>query len=97
MGRRLAVANALLGLAACDSAVGDNYRASVLYGSAAAYLDRLGEVAHSSLGRMLEDDQRRLRQIMGEGNFDGAYQTGISLSSADAFALALEDRTADFD
>jgi tetratricopeptide (TPR) repeat protein len=80
---------AILGLAACASAIGRNSRAATLYGGAATLLDEFKLSFTPDLQRFVEGWRDRLRQTMGAADFAAAYQSGRSMSTAEAVDLAL--------
>ena len=80
----------LLGLAFCASFNGDDHRAAVLHGAADASLETVGE-AHEQVGTEFRaHDHRRLRDAMGDAEFEVAYTSGRTLSQRDAVALGFE-------
>jgi predicted ATPase/class 3 adenylate cyclase len=85
------VTYSLLGLAFCASFSSENHRAAVLHGAADAVLEQIGEAYEQIGADFRTHDHGRLREVMGEADFEIAYATGRSLAPSEAMALALED------
>jgi predicted ATPase/class 3 adenylate cyclase len=92
-GQHLDVSELLFGTACVAAWQGDYYRAARLYGAADTDMSTaLGVGAISWAGpeqQLREQEQERLRQLMGGDAFDAAYRSGTGLSRSQAMELAL--------
>ena len=64
-------------------------RAAVLHGAADAFRASVGEVWDPLEADMREQDQSRLRELLGDASFEAAYSEGKGIGKTDAIALAL--------
>ena len=92
IGARKILANALLGLACTATRAGDGVRAATLHGAFdGLWFDTLG-MAPESLEEpergVRDADRARLRELLGDGPFEAAYQTGRRIPIAEAMKLA---------
>ena len=81
-------AYALLGAASAAYYACDPHRAVVLYGSGDAVIDKLQLVWESVFRDRRNDQLATLRETLGHADFDATYQTGSTLSLAEAIAVA---------
>lgn len=88
------VAATLAGLATCATASGETTTDVQLHGAATAYWNRLSERATAEEPH-LKSDRQRLREVLGEKNFEIVYEAGQSLPVRDIIALALGEFGAD--
>ena len=88
-GDQFIVANAVLGFAFCQSAVGVDDEAAELHGVADSMLAQLHSVLEVTESRWHDEDQARLRERMGEAAFAAHYEIGVALPAPHALALAL--------
>ncbi len=92
-GIRLDVCEVLFGAACCAAWQGDLVKAARLHGAADVrirYAIADGSISWQPLEEALRvAEQRRLRDLLGEGHFDVAYQQGAGLSRLQAVELAL--------
>jgi predicted ATPase/class 3 adenylate cyclase len=90
-GARLGIAYALIGLAGCAAADGDDQRAAMLHGAVDALLLRLGESLYPDLDALKGPEVDRLRRKMGDAAFADAYEAGGRLSIQSSTALAVKE------
>ena len=87
------VAETIFCAACCAAWQGDHPRAARLFGAADVDLNasfEIGTVRWDEAEQGLrEDEQARLREVMGAGEFEQAYQAGTQLSPQQAVELAL--------
>ena len=92
-GMRIDTSQLVLGAACCATWQGDDDRAARLHGAADADLSRsieLGSIKWSAPEQgMREREQRKLRELMGDGPYEAAYRAGAQLTRAQAVELAL--------
>lgn len=83
----------IFGAACCATWEGDYARAARLHGAGDVDISaamQIGSVRWSELEqRLREQEQGRLRELMGEGPFDDGYRAGAELSALQAVELAL--------
>jgi len=84
------VHNALLGLALAAGADAAPAVAATLHGAADHEYEQAGQAFEARESKMRTSDQARLRDALGEAEFDAAYARGRTLSQADAIALAVD-------
>ncbi|MGH3188036.1 MAG: LuxR C-terminal-related transcriptional regulator [Streptosporangiaceae bacterium] len=82
------VHNALLGLALAADAGADPSVAATLHGAADHQFEQAGQAFEARELNMRASGHARLRDALGEAEFDAAYARGRTLSQADAMALA---------
>jgi predicted ATPase/class 3 adenylate cyclase len=92
-GLQIDTSQLVLGAACCATWQGDYDRAARLHGAADADLSRsieLGSIKWSALEQGLrEREQRKLRELMGDGQYELAHRAGSALTHAQAVELAL--------
>jgi predicted ATPase/class 3 adenylate cyclase len=92
-GQHLDVSELLFGAACCIAWQGDHVKAARLHGAADADMSTalgVGAITWSGPEQQLrEQEQSRLRQLMGDEAFDAAHRSGAGLSRSQAMELAL--------
>ena len=92
-GMRIDTSQLVLGAACCIAWQGDYDRAARLHGAADCDLSQsieLGSIKWSAPEQgMREREQRKLRELMGDGPYEAAYRSGAGLTRAQAVELAL--------
>jgi len=93
IGVRIDASQVIFGAACCTAWQGHHARAARLHGAADADIRvalEIGTISWSKAEHDLrEREQRQLREVMGPGPFDEAYQAGSRLTPAQAVELAL--------
>ena len=79
---------ALLGVALTSTGDGDLTGASTLHGFIDAFFDELGEEFQAPESVLREEDQMRLRSLLGDADFESAYSAGGALKYEDAIGIA---------
>ena len=80
VGSRDLEAVSILGLACCASAGGEWHRAASLHGLAQGLQEQLGQQWQLLEGQMAADDQRKLREAIGEESYGEAFGSGHRLA-----------------
>ena len=92
-GQHLDISELLFGAACCIAWQGEHVKAARLHGAADADMSTalgVGAITWSGPEQQLrEQEQSRLRRLMGDGAFDAAYRSGAGLSRSQAMELAL--------
>ncbi|MGH3284595.1 MAG: ATP-binding protein, partial [Streptosporangiaceae bacterium] len=88
-GEERGIAYAGLGLACLAADLDDWHRAAMLHGVAQAVLDRTGITWHEPCARYRRDSLASVRAHLGNEQADRAYAKGATLSTDEAFHLAL--------
>jgi tetratricopeptide (TPR) repeat protein len=70
----------VIGLAMCESRLGDRRRAAVLHGSAIGLVERRGEHLDPMHSRAADEDRAQLRHELGTDQFDWAVEEGKRLT-----------------
>jgi tetratricopeptide (TPR) repeat protein len=70
----------VIGLAMCESRLGDPRRAAILHGAAIGLVERRNEQLDPIHARAVDEDQTRLRRELGTNKFDAAMEDGKRLT-----------------
>jgi predicted ATPase/class 3 adenylate cyclase len=89
-GDQFMIANSILGLATCLSADGEDGPAAELHGITDGLLAHVGGVLDVMEVRLREQDQERLRQRLGDDEFDRHYQRGVTHPEVDGIERAMQ-------
>jgi hypothetical protein len=93
IGERIDASEVIFGTACCTARQGDYARAAQLHGAADADIKTALEIGTINWSKAEQDlrerEQRRLRELMGSGPYEVAYQAGALLTPAQAVELAL--------
>jgi tetratricopeptide (TPR) repeat protein len=79
---------ALLGVALVSTKIGDPRDATTLHGFVEAFFRELGEQLQVPEADLRDADHLRLRSILGDREFEDAYESGGTLSAEEAIAIA---------
>ena len=88
MGMRATTGYALIGLAMTVGLQGELTRSARLHGAATEVLSSIGETVERLEAGLREQDQDRLRSVMGTEAYEAEYHAGGILGSAEVFRLA---------
>jgi predicted ATPase/class 3 adenylate cyclase len=89
-GDQFMIANSVLGLAICLSADGDDAAAAELHGITDGLLAHVGGVLDVMEVRLRIEDHARLRERLGDADFERHYQQGVAHPEVDEIERALQ-------
>jgi predicted ATPase/class 3 adenylate cyclase len=89
-GDQFMIANSSLGLAICLSAEGEDEAAALLHGVTDCVLAHVGAVLDVMEVRLRQEDHARLRERLGDTEFDRHYQQGVTHPEVDGIERTMQ-------